>query len=105
VPGAAMSFSSFPAVLYSFDDWYVTSANLVVSETTIINNNASLWELLTPHSVPEWLRNMLANRLASSGQSWVDAFSPFNSGTYNNGAFSTFFPPILYCAIVRKWEV
>ena len=60
-----ISFSSFPAVLYSFDDYYQTSAGLTITETTIINNNASLWQYVTTDTVPEWARNMLANRLVS----------------------------------------
>jgi hypothetical protein len=34
--------------------------------------------------VPDWARNMLANRLATDGPSWVQYFSQFNSGTYSN---------------------
>ena len=71
--------------MYSWDDWYTTSANLVVLETTIINNNASLWALVTPEAgVSDWARNMVANRLADDGASWAAYFGRENSGTYNN---------------------
>ena len=60
-------FSSFPAVLYSFDDWYTLDSGLSVSETTIINLNPELWSRIVPQSVPDWTRNMVANRLATSG--------------------------------------
>jgi len=34
--------------------------------------------------VLEWLRNIVANRLATSGPSWSDLFSRYASGTYTN---------------------
>ena len=68
----------------SVDDWYTTSAGLVITETTIKNNNATLWQYVVPETVPDWTRNMVANRLATSGESWSDVFKQHNSGTYNN---------------------
>ena len=56
----------------------------MVTETTLINNNASLWARLTPASVLDWARNMAANRLADSGLAWMAAFGTEQSGTYNN---------------------
>lgn len=67
-------------LLCSDDDWLVTSAGLVVSETTIENNNATLWSLVTPKSVLEWVRSMVATRLTSSGQQWTQTFQLYNSG-------------------------
>ena len=85
VPGRQIAFSSFPGTFYSFDDWYTTyPAALAVLETTIINNNASLWALVRPESVMDWARNMVANRLADDGASWAAYFARENSGTYNN---------------------
>lgn len=85
VAATAISFSSYPASLFSDDDYYVTfPSNLVVSETTISNNNASLWAYVVPTTVPEWARNMVANRLATDGPSWAALFARENSGTYNN---------------------
>lgn len=64
VPGTQIAFSSFPGVMYSFDDYYTLSpSSLAVLETTIINNNASLWALVRPEvsqaasrhrSIPRW---------------------------------------------------
>ena len=34
--------------------------------------------------VLEWIRNVVANRLALDGATWADVFKRFNSGTYNN---------------------
>lgn len=88
VPGRLMSFSSYPGTMHSDDDWYLLApSGLLVTETTIENNNASLWQYVVPQTIPDWARNMAANRLAQDGASWVAAFSQYNSGTYNN-AFS-----------------
>ena len=32
----------------------------------------------------EWLRNVVANRLAVIGTQWTEIYSQYNSGTYNN---------------------
>lgn len=84
VPGASMSFSSYPGTLLSGDDFYQISSGLVVIETTIGYNNESLASFVVPQTVLEWIRNMVANRLATDGESWSQIFARYNSGTYNN---------------------
>ena len=59
-------------------------ANLAIIETTIVNYNDDLNHNIIPISVPEWMRIVVANRLANSGQEWIDKFFLFNDGTYNN---------------------
>lgn len=55
----------------------------VAMETTIGNSNPALWKYVVPeNAVMEWLRNIVANRLAQTGKQWADIFSKFNSGTY-----------------------
>lgn len=44
VPGHSMSFSSYPGLLYSGDDFTVISSGLVSMETTIGNNSNNLDE-------------------------------------------------------------
>ena len=81
----AVSFSSYPATLASGDDFYVLSSGLIEMETTIGNSNAALAaRFISPLSVLEWVRNIVANRLASSCVEWPDYYRRFNSGTYNN---------------------
>lgn len=63
---------------------YQLSNGLVVTETTILNHNSTLWQEIRPDSVMEFVRNTVANRLATDGQSWSEIFSRHNSGTYNN---------------------
>ena len=85
VPGLEMSFSGYPGVIYSGDDFTITSSGLTVLETTIGNNNKDLWRFVQPHgSVLEGVRATVANRLATDGESWTRVFSRHNSGTYNN---------------------
>ncbi|NWI86069.1 PLBLB protein, partial [Pitta sordida] len=85
IPGSIQVFSSYPGTIFSVDDFYILSSGLVALETTIGNNNPGLWKYLNPQgSVLEWLRNIVANRLARSGPEWATVFRRFNSGTYNN---------------------
>jgi len=72
-------------VLNSGDDFYVTSAGLVVQETTIGNSNPDLaTTFVSPLTLMEWLRNMLANRMAKSGWDWPGLYALHNSGSYCN---------------------
>jgi hypothetical protein len=85
IPGHSVSFPSYPGVIFSSDDYYILSSGLVIQETTIDNYNDSLWENIHSDSVVfEFVRNIIANRLADSGKEWADIFAEHNSGTYNN---------------------
>jgi len=78
------SFSSFPGVIPSNDDFFITSNNLVVTETTNDVYNTSLYRAVATNTVPYFIRVMVANRLATTGAEWYDTFQLYNSGTYNN---------------------
>lgn len=85
IPGRIQAFSSYPGSIFSGDDFYILSSGLVTMETTIGNSNDDLWKFVKPQDVVmEWLRNIIANRLAENGRDWADIFSRYNSGTYNN---------------------
>ncbi|XP_040842876.1 putative phospholipase B-like 2 isoform X1 [Ochotona curzoniae] len=85
VPGNRVIFSSYPGTIFSSDDFYILGSGLVTLETTIGNKNPALWKYVRPEGcVLEWVRNVVANRLALDGASWTDIFKKFNSGTYNN---------------------
>ena len=79
-----VAFSSYPGSLSSVDDFYYTDSKLVVMETTNSNLNDTLYDLLSPNTLLTWVRVILANRLASSGEDWLNLFKRENSGTYNN---------------------
>nr|XP_057926766.1 putative phospholipase B-like 2 [Doryrhamphus excisus] len=85
LPGRVQAFSSYPGSIFSGDDFYILSSGLVTLETTIGNSNPALWKFVQPtDTVMEWLRNIVANRLAVTGKAWAELFSKYNSGTYNN---------------------
>ena len=50
-------------------------------ETTIGNSNPDLWKYVTPNALFEGIRVVIANRLATSGETWTKYFSMFNMGT------------------------
>ena len=82
-----ISFSSSPGLLASLDDFYVItseSTKLAVLETTNDLLNPSLFPLVTAESCLCWMRVIVANSLAFSGDSWSKLFSTHPSGTYTN---------------------
>ena len=80
-----VSFSAEPAFLSSKDDFYVSSAGLLVAETTNSILNRTLYDLLKPtDTVLTWVRSTISTRMSTSGEQWVNTFKRFNSGTYNN---------------------
>ena len=86
VAGRFVSLSGYPLLQqYSSDDFYLISSGLITLETTIDNNNATLAkEFASTAVVLEWLRNIVANRLARTSSEWATLFSRFASGTYTN---------------------
>lgn len=85
IPGHTVAFSSYPGLLYSWDDFNLISSGLLSTETTMLNNNPALWQYVQPEGqVMEWMRGIMANRIAIDGESWTRQFSLYNSGTYNN---------------------
>lgn len=80
-----VTMSSYPGVIHSLDDWYMTHEGLAVMETTnAVYDISRFSEYVSPKTVSEFLRVMIANFLATDGHSWITHFSRWNSGTYNN---------------------
>ena len=81
-----MVFSSYPGALSSIDEFYYLDSNLLVMGTsnTVLNNE--LYKLITHQSLLVWVRQIMANRLASSAEKWTELFKMENSGT-NNAQF------------------
>ena len=53
-------------------------------ETSLDNYNISLWEKVRPAGgVLQWVRTLVANRLATSGEAWTEINTRHNSGTGN----------------------
>ncbi|KAL2078064.1 hypothetical protein ACEWY4_025749 [Coilia grayii] len=78
-----MSFSSYPGLLTSLDDFYLLGSGLLLTQTTNSVFNSSLFSTLTARSLLAWQRVRLANAMARTGKQWSDIFSRYNSGTYN----------------------
>ncbi|XP_063078139.1 phospholipase B-like 1 [Engraulis encrasicolus] len=78
-----MSFSSYPGLLTSLDDFYLLGSGLLLTQTTNSIFNSSLFSTLNPRSLFAWQRVRLANVMARTGAQWSDIFSKYNSGTYN----------------------
>ena len=84
IKSKTITMSSYPAAVNSQDDFYITDANLYVTETTNHVFDLNLFDLLDPNTLMCWMRTMVANRLTDDGYSWTQIFSKYNSGTYNN---------------------
>merc|ERR1712241_953732 len=86
VPGQDISFSGYPGIIYSGDDFHIINpSRLTTLETTTGNYNNSLWKYVTSNdTMLEGVRVMIANRLANNGSQWANLFKDYNSGTYNN---------------------
>ncbi|KAL9652205.1 hypothetical protein ABK040_013974 [Willaertia magna] len=81
----SVTFSSFPATIASYEDFYeVSDTNLVVIETSNIIMNETLYKFIKPESLLSGFRVVLANRMATNGMEWMEIFQRYNSGTYNN---------------------
>lgn len=79
------TFSSYPGIATSVDDFTITSQKLLVTETTNDQDNRKLArEFVVPQTVPYFLRYMAANFAATTAPSWMALFIEQNSGTYNN---------------------
>ena len=84
IKSKAITMSSYPGAINSQDDFYITDTNLYITETTHSVLNLTLFDLLSPNTLMCWMRTMVANRFADNGKSWIETFSKYNSGTYNN---------------------
>ena len=81
----ATSFSSYPGLLSSLDDFYTNyDSGLIMLQTTNNIFNKELYNLVVPQSLLAWQRVRMANQYARTGPEWAQALAFHNSGTYNN---------------------
>uniref|UniRef100_A0A0A1WDU0 Phospholipase B-like n=1 Tax=Echis coloratus TaxID=64175 RepID=A0A0A1WDU0_ECHCO len=78
------SFSSYPGLLVSLDDFYILGSGLIMLQTTNSVFNLFLLKQVVPESLFAWERVRIANMMADSGKTWAQIFEKENSGTYNN---------------------
>mmetsp|Transcript_59846 Transcript_59846/g.106398 ORF Transcript_59846/g.106398 Transcript_59846/m.106398 type:complete len:640 (+) Transcript_59846:110-2029(+) len=80
-----MSFSSYPGVVSSTDDFYVMDSGLTVMETSLEILDAAAWDKVLDFprfsSIPNFLHLMAVNRMASSSPHWARLMSKTNTGT------------------------
>ena len=82
--GQRVVMSSYAGSISSIDDFYMTSRDLAVTETTNGIMNVSRFQFTLPQNVSEFNRVMIANYLATTPREWFELFATENSGTYNN---------------------
>merc|ERR1719440_936519 len=83
-----ISFSGYPGVISSTDDFYVMSSGLLVMDTSIEILNPFIWDKVQdfPASahIPNFVHIMITNRLAKNGAHWTRLMSTQNTGTYTS---------------------
>lgn len=81
-----MGFSSYPGVAGSTDDYYLLDSGLVITETTISMMTDEPYDKLddTKIQIPDFMRIMVASRLAKSGPEWAKMMSETSMGTYSS---------------------
>jgi hypothetical protein len=80
-----ISYSSYPGMLSSFDDFYLTDTGINAIETSVEVFNLTMYEgNINPQSVLYWTRVMISTRSATSAPNWASTMAKYNSGTYNN---------------------
>jgi len=86
MPSSEMTFSSYPGILSSTDDWYVTNNNLLITETTLEVINIEKYKNVksAENYIPNFLRVLSASRFSKTGQEWCESISAYNSGTYSS---------------------
>ncbi|CAK0894687.1 unnamed protein product [Prorocentrum cordatum] len=83
VAARKISFSSYPGCVSSTDDYYLMDSGLAVTETTLQVPGTQHYDT-SASSLPDFLRIMAANRIASSGKEWVDSMVASATGTYSS---------------------
>lgn len=71
-------------MLSSNDDWYEINNRFMVTETTLLILNDTLFPLIfqSLSFVPDYMRIIASNRLANSAPDWVYWMSFISSGAY-----------------------
>jgi hypothetical protein len=81
-----VGFSSYPGAVSSTDDYYVTSNQLLVTETTISLLTDEPYDHLddTGKALPDFIRIMASTFAAGSGEDWVNMMTGSATGLYGS---------------------
>jgi hypothetical protein len=83
-----VSFSGYPGVVCSCNDFYMTSNDLAVIETSLPNYNLTAFAAhASPLGLPPVMRSMIASALANTCAEWAAYFAVWNSGTDDGSYF------------------
>ena len=78
-----VSFSSYPGMLSSTDDYYLTGNKLMVTETTLSIMDDNVLLKIKPEGISSWMNTILASRLAKSAEEWARLFMTNSARTYS----------------------
>ena len=82
VPSKLTSFSSYPGMVSSLDDFYLNhQSGLSMLQTTNNVFTPELYDLITPQTLPAFYRVRAANALSKTGEEWYNTVKRDNSGT------------------------
>lgn len=81
-----MHFSGYAGTLSSTDDWYVTSNNLLITETTLEVIDIEKYKNVksSENYIPNFLRVLSASRFSKNAKEWCQTIAASNSGTYSS---------------------
>lgn len=82
-----ITYSSYPGCLSSTDDFFMVDGNLMVTETTLsgeLNNQQkkNVYEGSEYHYIPEFMKVMASNHLASSAYDWTQKMNVLKGAIY-----------------------
>ena len=81
-----MMFSSYPGAISSTDDYYILDSGLAVTETTLSMITDSAFAALKddPHTLPDYIRVLAANRNSKSAEEWMKSMHETTTGLYSS---------------------
>jgi len=79
-----VSFSGYPGILASQDDFYLMSSGLGMIQTSNVIVAQAQFDAIVPESLLAWQRVRIAGVMARSAPEWYEHFSRHHSGTYAN---------------------
>ncbi|KAJ9506011.1 hypothetical protein QJQ45_016659, partial [Haematococcus lacustris] len=83
VSAQRLSFSSYPGLVNSVDDFYILGSGLVITETSNDVFNLAAYDRSSNQAALSWHRARAACMLANNGSAWATLATMHNSGTYN----------------------
>jgi len=83
-----IGFSSYPGLISSTDNFYVMDSGLAVMDTSVEILDPTVWDKVEdfpayPH-IPNFVHQMITNRLAKNGAHWTRLLATQNTGTYTS---------------------